>query len=100
MMHQADQKAPERELRFNGPTQVYSVAGKFFRDHVSRGCVYGEIVSQSQRTVKVRMDEALWAELMSDAICWSDPNDFEPDVRNLCASARLTVDALHKQGRP
>ena len=100
MLHTAAERLPSREVRFDGPTRVYTLAAKFFFDHVSRDCVHGEIISETKRSVKVRMDEKLYVELMSDAICWSDPSDFDSDMRNLCASARATVEALEKQGRP
>lgn len=77
------------------------VPATFYDDHVSRDCLPGSDVTCKANRVTVTLDAAAYDDLLSDAEFYSDASQFEGwDMRSLCASARRTVVALRKVGRP
>jgi hypothetical protein len=82
-----------------------TIPARFWQDHAERGCVQfsGDgysytTIKRTARQVTVLLHPLDVADLMSDAVYYSDGRDFDPDLRGLSASARATVVALVKQG--
>lgn len=81
-------------------TVTVNLPTAFYADHVSRDLAGGTIVKETKRAVTVTLTAAEWSELRSDAAHYSDAKQFPKELHGICTSARATVKALDKAGRP
>lgn len=73
----------------------------FYDDHVSRGLNAGLARKRTQRYVRVELDAAAWAELLSDARHYADGDmGYAAELPGLVASARATVKRLQDAPTP
>ncbi len=84
--------------------KTYRLPPKFYFDHIYRDLPeegISSVVSRSKTQVFVEMDAAAYDDLRGDADYYSDSDIAkEMGMPGLAASARSTVKALDKQGRP
>lgn len=85
-------------------TKTYRLPPRFYEDHTARDLPEDGIsakVSENARFVYVEMDAAAYDDLLSDAEHYADEGiAAEMGLPTLAASARRTVAALNRQGRP
>ena len=80
---------------------AYRLPPAFYWDHQARDLPAGQVVRETKTHVYVELDAETWDELRSDASYYSDPGiAADMGLFGLASSARATVKALDKQGRP
>ena len=83
------------------PSAVYTVPPRFYADHVARDLPAGTVERETAKAVTVRLNDADYAELLSDARHYATAMGAAGfDDRGLIASARATVRRLVAAGAP
>jgi len=73
----------------------------FYDDHVGRGLLTGRVVKRLTRNTRVELDAAAYDDLRVDAQYYVEmAEEFNLTVPNVVISARATLRALDKAGRP
>lgn len=79
---------------------VYRIPKVFYEDHIDRDLDGGTVVRSTKSHHYVDLDDAAYAELVSDADHYSDQTQFDAWMFGVCTSARATWKTLTAQGPP